>query len=125
MRKKSYSSVLFALAVLLVTASCYLITTPRGPLKFEPATLPDAQVGVPYDARITISGNVTPVMQFSTGDGQLPDGLSLQRAENEDAVRIVGTPSAPGTFTFKVFAWCYGTNVSGQEGNREYTITVQ
>ena len=34
--------------------------TIRGPLKFDPASLPNAQVGVPYEVEIRVTENVTP-----------------------------------------------------------------
>jgi hypothetical protein len=55
----------------------------------------------------------------------LPRSPTLERVQGEDSVRIVGTPAETGTLTFKVFVWCYGTNVSGQTGEKEYTIRVK
>jgi len=48
---------LFLSLAVLVTMSCFLITTPRGPLKFDPVSLPAAHAGMPYDSKIGISGN--------------------------------------------------------------------
>ena len=117
----------FALAacVLLATLGCMLFTPPRGPLKFDPAALPDAQVGVPYETRISISDNATPAGAFSISEGTLPGGLTMEKVEGEDAARITGTPQEAGTFTFRVFVWCYGTNVSGQVGEKAYSLTVK
>jgi hypothetical protein len=111
-------AVLFAL-------SCFLITTPRGPLEFDPVSLPVAQAGMKYDSKIRISGNATPAGQFSVSEGALPPGLTLEKVEGEDAVRLFGIPEQPGTFKFKVFVWCYGTNVSGQQGEMEYSLVIQ
>jgi hypothetical protein len=94
-------------------------------LKFDPDALPNAQAGVSYEARISITQNATPAGEFSISEGALPKGLTLEKLPGEDAVRIAGTPEETGTFTFKVFVWCFGTNVSGQTGDKEYTITVK
>ncbi len=108
----------------LVSVSCFLFTPSRGPLKFDPPVLPGAQVGVPYDAVVTISGNETPVDGFSVSEGSLPAGLSIQRQEHENVAHIIGTPQQAGSYKFKIFVWCLGTNVSGQVGEKEYSITV-
>ncbi len=112
-------------SLLLSTLACMLFTPPRGPLKFDPAVLPDAQVGVPYEAKVSISDYATPAGDFSISEGTLPGGLTLEKIEGESAARISGTPQEAGSFTFRIFVWCYGTNVSGQVGEKEYTLTVQ
>ena len=117
--------IILAVAAAGFTLSCFLFTPARGPLKFSPAVLPDAQLGVPYEATITISGNATPAGQFSLSEGVLPNGLTLEKVEGADSVLLRGTPQAAGTFKFKVFVWCYGTNVSGQDGEQEYSLTVK
>jgi hypothetical protein len=122
---RSLSAALLVGVVLLWTLACMLFTPPRGPLKFDPAVLPDAQVGVPYEAKVSISDNATPAGEFSISEGTLPGGLTFEKIEGEDAARISGTPQEAGAFTFKVFVWCYGTNVSGQVGEKEYTLTVK
>jgi hypothetical protein len=40
------------------------------------------------------------------------------------AVQIHGTPTTPGSYTFTISVWCYGTNVSGQTGDKQYTLVV-
>jgi hypothetical protein len=116
---------LLAILVLLSMLACMLFTPPRGPLKFTPDALPDAQLGLPYEVKIAIGDNATPAGEFSISEGTLPAGLSLEKVEGEDAVRISGTPQQAGTFKFKVYVWCYGTNVSGQTGEKEYTLAVR
>lgn len=112
------------LALMLVGAACGAPAPP--PLGFEPPTLPDAQVGIAYDARITVTGNVTPVGAFSISNGALPAGLSIEKLAGEDAAgHIVGTPTAAGAVNFTVSVWCYGTNSPGQTGLQDYTITVR
>ncbi len=124
MKKNRFAPALLAGAVFLITASCFLLSTPRGPLKFYPDKLPEAQTGVPYEAKISITQNVTPAGQFSISEGALPKGLTLEKVQSEDTARISGTPAEAGTFSFKIFVWCYGTNVNGQSGEMQYTIIV-
>lgn len=95
-----------------------------GPLKFMPDVLPAAQVGITYDEEIRISLNNTPVGDFFISEGELPEELEFTFLEGEDAATIVGTPSEVGTFTFTVSAWCFGTQVSGQTGEKTYTLVV-
>ena len=112
-------------ATVLFTVACMLFTPGGSPLKFEPPVLPDAQVGVPYEARVTISDNATPAGEFSISEGALPKGLALEKVQGENSARVFGTPQEAGTFTFKVFVWCYGTNVSGQVGQKDYSLAVK
>ena len=100
--------------------------TPRAALQFSPATLPDAQVGSPYTATITVSQASTPVGGASLQDGALPAGLDLALSEKHDnTIQISGTATASGTFSFTIYVWCYGTNVSGQTATQEYTLVVK
>ena len=110
---------------LLFSAACMLFGAVRGPLQFQPDTLPAAQVGVAYEAKVHISGNATPAGQFSVPEGALPAGLALETLKGQDTARIFGTPTQAGTFKLKLYVWCYGTNVSGQTGEKEYTLVVK
>ncbi len=124
-RKRQLPAALLMGSLLLPTLACMLFSPARGPLKFDPAVLPDAQVGVPYEAKVSISDNATPAGDFSISEGTLPGVVTLEKIEGESAARISGTPQQAGTFTFRVFVWCYGTNVSGQVGEKQYTLTVR
>ncbi len=115
-----------AALVLFLTVACMLFYPSRGPLKFEPADLPPAQVGVPYDAIITISDNDTPAGAFSLDAGALPKGLALEKfKDQQNAAHIFGVPEQAGTFNFRIFVWCYGTNISGQTGVKDYSLVVK
>ncbi len=117
--------VVFAGALALtVMAGC---DTPSRPaLQFAPATVPDAKAGAPYTADITVSQTSTPVGGASVQDGALPSGVDLALAKDPpNTVRISGTPKTAGTYTFTVSVWCFGTNVSGQTGTQQYTLTVK
>jgi hypothetical protein len=125
MVKKQLTWLISGLAAILLTTACMLFAPPRGPLQFQPAVLPDAQLNAPYEAQITISDNATPVIDFTVSDGALPAGLTLQKVEGQDVARIFGSPTESGTFKFTVFVYCYGTNVSGQVGDQQYSVTVK
>jgi hypothetical protein len=113
----------WALAVVLALTGAACQDRPA--LRISPNLLPDASVGVPYDQRIDVSQNVTPVGAFSVQDGALPSGLSIEKLAGDDAAgRIVGTPRAAGRFTFTVYVWCYGTSVDGQRATKQHTLTV-
>jgi hypothetical protein len=73
---------------------------------------------------IKISQNTTPVGGFEISEGNLPKGLVFEFT-NDDGAKIFGVPEETGTFIFKTSVWCYGTNTSGQTGEREYTIIVK
>ena len=139
MKKKK--NLIFPAALLMVIASmsCSLFTpaakptqeadpcclsTPSGPLKFEPDELPAAQVGVNYETEIRITQNSTPAGDIFISKGTLPAGLALVKVEGEDRAIISGIPEETGGFTFTVSAWCFGTMVSGQSGEKEYTIVI-
>jgi hypothetical protein len=96
-----------------------------GPLKFTPDTLPIAQIGKPYEVKIQITLNNTPVGDFFISEGSLPEGLEFTFLEGEDAATISGTPTETGNFSLKVGAWCYGTQVSGQTGDKAYSLVVR
>jgi len=94
-------------------------------LKFEPAALPDAQKDFPYDVEIKVQNVETFVGEFTITEGNLPEGLSLERVPGENATRITGTPKKSGSFTFVMEVLCVGTNSPGQTGQLEYTIQVK
>jgi hypothetical protein len=113
------------LLIALVSISCSLFTLGDSSLKFEPDVLPNSQAGVAYEAEIRITQNRTPAGDIYISKGALPAGLKLIKVEGEDIAKISGKPEETGTFTFTISVWCYGTNVSGQTGEKEYSITVE
>jgi hypothetical protein len=109
-----------------VALSAVVACTPRPDLQFSPATLPDAQAGTAYVATITVGQAVTPVGGTSIQDGALPAGIELVLAKDPvDTIKLSGTPTAAGTFTFTIYVWCYGTNVNGQTATQQYTLVVK
>ncbi|MBI5351879.1 MAG: hypothetical protein HZB50_04505 [Chloroflexi bacterium] len=116
----------FLLLILVLSASalaCFQTSKPA--LVFSPDTLPDAEAGVPYEVIIQISQNETPVGGFQISEGGLPNGLAYEYVEGEDTARIYGVVRESGTYKFKISVWCYGTNTSGQDGEKEYILEVK
>jgi hypothetical protein len=111
------------LLVALVTQAC---GTGRPALLFEPAELPAGMVGLPYAATVTVIQNETPVGDIYLSSGQLPAGLLLEfvRGAANATAQITGTPTVSGSFPVTIAAWCLGTNVSGQTGEKTYTIVI-
>lgn len=122
MHKISLCLILAGLVVFLSTTFCNL--TPRPALQFMPDQMPDAQTGIPYKVEILIFGNATPVGNYSISAGALPPGLELIMEEQLHTARISGTPTQSGSYQFTVSIWCYGTNVSGQTRDKQYTLVV-
>ncbi len=133
-----WRSIFSVIVVLALSAACLTLfprssePTPTadrhepGPLRFEPQELPKAKVGLPYEAEIKITRNVTPVGDFIVDPNTLPPGLELIFSKDvKDTARITGIPEKTGTYTFRVDVWCYGTMVNGQMGSQEYTIVVE
>ena len=110
---------------MLLVCALAACTNARPALVFAPDALPTGSVGTPYQAEIAIDRNETPVGGASVAPGTLPDGLTLELLPGQvDIVRIAGTPTKMGTYPITVSVWCFGTNVSGQTGEHDYTITV-
>jgi hypothetical protein len=122
--KKTIGIVLLLISLAL-TLACFWGSSPRPALKFEPKDLSTGQLDTPYEVQIQVSENVTPVFNMFISEGTLPEGLTLEYVENDNFARIKGTPNETGTFKFTISAMCYGTNVSGQVGQIEYTIVVR
>jgi hypothetical protein len=81
----------------------------------NPATLPDGQVGTPYNQTVSGSGGTSPYT-FSLSGGALPQGLLL----NGSTGAITGTPTTAGTFTFTITA----TDATGCFGSRLYSMNI-
>ena len=125
-RRRPHRGYIPAMIACALALTGVLGCTPRPALQFSPATLPDAQVGSSYAATITVSQAVTPVGGASVQDGALPAGLDLALAkEPANTIQISGTPTVAGTFSFTIYVWCYGTNVSGQTATQQYALVVK
>jgi len=119
---RSYHRLLPLALLFIVVLACPCTSAP---LAFSPPELPEAQVGQPYEATIAVSGNHTPVFLISVDGEELPPGLTLHYEDNASTAEIKGVPEKAGEFEFTVRASCYGTNVSGQTGERRYTLLVK
>jgi hypothetical protein len=110
--------------ILFVILACVLFPSYRPPLEFSPDSLPDAQAGIMYSADIVVTQNQTPMFQAEVIEGTLPAGLALELVKEENLIRISGTPTESGSFTFTVGVACYGTSVNGQTGTKQYMLVV-
>ncbi len=76
---------------------------------------PAAQVAVPYNLPLSVSGGTAPYT-YSLGSGTLPPGLTL----NTTTGLISGTPTTQGGYAFTVKV----TDANGQSDTRSASITV-
>jgi hypothetical protein len=92
-------------------------------LIFSPTELENAKVGQPYQAKITVSNNDTPVFKINGVD--LPQGFSLEYEELASTAYLIGVPEVAGEYQFTIRASCLGTNKNGQTGNQLYQLVVE
>ena len=85
-------------------------------LTLSPTTLPGGTVGTRYVQTITASGGSGSGYQYSLTSGSLPPGLALRTLSG----RVVGTPTASGSYSFRVTA----TDSASNSGSRAYTIAI-
>jgi hypothetical protein len=99
-----------------VNASVCQTTPPPGcpVVTVNPATLPNATVGIAYNQTLTGSGGTAPYTFAVTG-GALPPGLTLASSGT-----ISGTPTTAGTFTVTF----RGTDANGCFGERTLPMVV-
>jgi hypothetical protein len=116
---------MFLLALL---AACIPTPTPdfgeQGTLQFDPKEFPGGKINQGYAVTITITGGSTPVGDIFLEEGNLPDGLILVKVKNEDKAILSGTPTKAGIFQFTIGAWCFGTQRAGDQGSKDYVVTV-
>lgn len=89
-------------------------------ITWRTGTLPDAVVGVPYEAGLAATGAVTALSACTVATGSLPNGLTI----TADHVRITGTPTgaaAGKTFTFTLTM----TDTAGGVTSGTLTILVR
>lgn len=99
------------------TATFSLSVSPAAPLVINNGSdrLPDGKVGAAYETGLFPAGGVPPYRWSHVG-GTLPPGLSVQASPG----RVLGTPTAAGTFTFTVRV----DDSGGQFATGQFTITV-
>jgi Putative Ig domain len=66
---------------------------------WKTTTLPDAIVGVAYEAGLAVTGNAAAISAASATSGTLPAGIVCN---STDKVRLTGTPTTAGVYTFKI-----------------------
>src|SRR5215813_3644419 len=88
------------------------ITCPT--IGIQPSSLPGGTQGTPYNQTLTGVGGQSPYT-FVVTSGSLPNGLNLSSSGV-----ISGTPTAGGSFTFRVQA----TDANNCTGFTTYTITI-
>ena len=93
--------------LVIAPATCPAIT-------LNPATLPNATVGVPYSQTLTATGGTTPYT-FTLTTGALPPGVNLNAGG-----ALSGTPTAAGPYNFTAQA----SDANACTGTRNYTLTV-
>ena len=103
----------------------YIFPEVTTPLKIEPASLPKGELGADYEVQIFVRDKVNPISSVIIFEGALPAGLELVFVDGEDSFTIRGEPEETGSFTFTVAVSCFGTMVSGQSGQMEYTNVVE
>ena len=90
------------------------ITGGCGSITISPSVLFEGFVGVAYNRALHGAGGIAPY-RFSVTSGSLPSGLDLSPGGV-----VSGTPTTPGTYTFRIRA----VDANGCAGAQNYTVTV-
>lgn len=114
-----------AAAVLAVV----LVACTQATFNIQPDTLPSGTVGQPYEALITATypeGGDVALKSLSIESGSLAPGLSLRSTDSRGgAAAIFGTPTAAGTYQFRLRVGGEYCTMSGCPfGLRDYTLVV-
>ena len=91
---------------------CPLITV-------DPATLPAAELGVPYSETISAVGG-TGLYTFAVTAGMLPPGFGISPLTLTPEIVLSGTPTANGEFNFTITA----SDENGCPGSEDYTFIL-
>ena len=92
----------------ILVPGCALITT-------LPVKLDNGTVGTAYSQTVSVAPPAAGAFTYSVTSGALPVGLSLDPATGV----ISGTPSATGSYSFRVTA-----ALDGCSGSRDYTVVI-
>ena len=125
MKKTFFTIIVVALALATFSCSLFTISSKSDALQFSPDTLPDGQVGQAYKVIISLSNQRTPAFNMGASQDRLPPGLTGTFDQDKQTYTLEGTPNQAGTFSLTISALCYGTNVSGQSGEKEYKLVIK
>ena len=123
--RKYFPLLLLVLCFAVPSLACETLTSTSTKLVFSPDTLPAAQVGQPYSAVVTLSNQRTPAFSMGADPESLPPGLTGEFNEDQQTYTISGAPTQAGTYPITVSALCFGTNTSGQQGEKSYQLIVK
>jgi uncharacterized protein YhjY with autotransporter beta-barrel domain len=96
-------------------SQAYAVNVGTNSLTINPATLPPAPQGSPYNQIVSATGGTAPYV-FSILSGTLPPGLTL----NSNTGAITGTPTTIGVFSFTIQA----LDPNGNFGTRTFTLST-
>jgi hypothetical protein len=91
------------------------------PPTIAPTSLPNGNVGTPYNQTLTVSAGLGPNYTWTVSSGTLPAGLTL--TGNNSTATVTGTPTTQQTnvgFTVQVT----DSSVPPQTGTQNYTVTI-
>ncbi len=125
MKKAIFTIIVIALALATFSCNLFNISSKSDALQFSPDTLPDGQVGQAYKVVISLSNQRTPAFNIGASQERLPPGLTGAFDQDKQTYTLEGMPTQAGTFSLTVSAMCYGTNVSGQSGEKEYRLVIK
>lgn len=98
----------------------------RAEPKLMPTELPIAKAGVPYSARVDVVDASTPISKLLVAPSHpLPEGLALSHEAREKHGVIQGTPTKAGTYEVLIYGNTFGTQCTGQDMERLYTLEVK
>lgn len=93
-------------------------------ITIQPPTLPNGVVGQLYNQQI-----IAPTAYELWTDDPLPPGLEIQTTYDQVndvyVFRLTGTPTAVGTYNFRVLAQGMAPNEDPAFGFRDYTLTIE
>jgi hypothetical protein len=125
MKQRIFLIIIAMLGLAALSCSLFNAFSKSDGLSFSPDTLPDGQVDQTYSAVVSLSNQRTPAFEMSVSDDSLPPGLIGTFDKDKQTYTLAGKPTQAGTFTLTLSALCYGTNVSGQSGEKVYKLVVK
>ncbi len=93
------------------------ISAAKSTLKFS-GTFPEGTENEAYSANVKVSGGTSPYTWKKSGT--LPDGLKISKNSTGTTVKLSGTPTKDGEFTFKLTA----TDAKGVSLTKSFTVII-